>query len=106
MQGQCQGFISTKPATEEEEEEKEECEKIGPRQHDIIITIHDMSLTLYINQIEKFPRTSSRGNKYQMILHDIESNWTWFKPMKNQTKDEIIIYRECALTWICLYGLT
>ena len=59
-----------------------------------------MSYNLYSNQTVKFPRTSSYGKKYQMILHDIDSNSTWVKPTKNRTKGEIIIDRERALNWI------
>ena len=55
---------------------RDEDDKLEPRQHDIVMTIHDMSRTLYTDQTGKFPRTSSRGNKYQMILHDIDSNST------------------------------
>ena len=49
MLGHRQEFISTKPATEEEEEEeeKDKDKKLEPRQHDIVITIHNMLRTLY-----------------------------------------------------------
>ena len=91
MRGQRQGVRSTKPATEEEKEEEDEEEKLEPRQHDIIVTIHNMSRTLYTNPTGKFSRTSIRGNKYQMILHKINFNSTWVEPMKNLTKVKIII---------------
>ena len=89
MRGQRQGVRSTKPATEKEDEQV----NIQPRQHDIVISIHDMTHTLYTDQTGKFPRTSSRGNKYQMILHEIDSNSTWVEPMKNRTEGELIIAR-------------
>ena len=107
MQEQRQGVRSTKPATEEEEEEEEKKidEKLELRQHDIVITIHNISRTLYIDQTGKLLQTSSRGNRYQMILHEINPNSTWVKPMKNQTKGKIIISRERDLTQILLCGL-
>ena len=105
MWGQRQGFRSTKPATEEEEEEKYEDEKLEPCQHNIVITIHNMSRTLYTDQTRKLPRTSSHGNKYQMILPKIYSNSTWIEPMKNLTEGEIIISCERALMRIRLCGL-
>ena len=107
MQEQRQGVRSTKPATEEEEEEEEKKidEKLELRQHDIVITIHNISRTLYIDQTGKLLQTSSRGNRYQMILHEINPNSTWVKPMKNWTKGEIIVTCKRALRRICLCGL-
>ena len=64
-----------------------------------------MSRTLYTDQTRKLPRTSSHGNKYQMILPKIYSNSTWIEPMKNRTEGEIIISRERALMRIRLCGL-
>ena len=66
------------------------------------MTIRNMSCTLYTDQTGKFLRTSSRDNKYQMILHEIDSNSKWIEPMKNKTKADIIIARERALTRIYL----
>ena len=103
MQGHHKGVRSTKPATEEEE--NDENEKLEPCQHEIIITIHDMSRTLYTNQTRKLLHTSRLDNKYQMILHTIESKSTWIEPMKNIIKGEIIISREHALKQMCLCGL-
>ena len=105
MRGQRQGVRSTKPATEQEEEGKDEDEKLEPCQDNIVITIHNMSRTLYTNQNGKLLRTSRLGNKYQMILHKINSNSTWFEPMKNLTEGDIIIARKCGLTRIRLCGL-
>ena len=91
MQCHQQWVRSTKLATEEEEDEQDEDKKLETRQHNIIITIHDMSRTLYTNQTRKFPHTSSRGNKYQMILHKINSNSTWVEPINNRNEGKIII---------------
>ena len=64
-----------------------------------------MSRKLYTDQTVKFLRTSSRGNKYQMILHKIDSNSTWVEPMKNRSEGKIVIACKRALTQIRLCGL-
>ena len=102
MRGQRQGVRSTRPATEEDEGKKYEDEKLEPCQQDNVMTIHDMSCTLYTDQTRKFLRTYSRDNKYQTILHEINSNSKWIEPMKNKTEGDIIIARERALTRIYL----
>ena len=56
-----------------------------------------MQRTLFTDQTGKFPQTSILGNKYQMILHKIDSNSTWVDPMKNRTKCEIIAASKKAL---------
>ena len=56
-----------------------------------------MRRTLFINQTDKFPQTSIQGKKYQMILHGINPNSTWFDPMKNRTEGEIIADHKEAL---------
>ena len=105
MQGQRQGVKSTKPLIEEEEEEKENYEILELRQHDIVITTQNMSRTLYTDQTGKFSQTSSRGKKYQMILHEINPNSTWFEPIKNRTKGKFVISCERDLTRILLCRL-
>ena len=39
---------------------------------------------MYTDQTGKFPHRSSRGNRYQMILHEIDGNSAWIEPMKNK----------------------
>ena len=64
-----------------------------------------MAHILYTYQTGKFRRTSSRGDKYQMIFLKIDSNSTWIKPTKNRTKGKIIISCDHALKRIHLCGL-
>ena len=49
--------------------------------------------TLYSDQTGAFPQTSSRGNKYQMAMHEIDSNTTWVKPLPSKTKGSMIAAR-------------
>ena len=45
----------------------------------------------------EFPPRSSRGKKYQMILHEIYGSSTWIEPMKNKIEGEMILARHRAL---------
>ena len=46
------------------------------KQHDISVTIYEPKATIYTNQTGQFPLRLSRRNKYQMLLHGIDSNST------------------------------
>ena len=54
------------------------------------ITTYNLRETMFSNQMRKFPHTSSIGNNYQMIFHEIDGNTNWTNPMKNRTEDEMI----------------
>ena len=45
----------------------------------------------------KFPHASSRGYNYQMIVHEIDGNYTWVEPMKNKSQGEMIRARRATL---------
>eukprot|EP00804_Cyclotella_cryptica_P000693 CCRYP_014696-RA/>CCRYP_014696-RA protein AED:0.40 eAED:0.26 QI:0/0/0/1/0/0/3/0/506 len=75
-------------------------------QHDIYIKTYDTRDTVYSDQTVKFPHTSSRGNRYQMILYHTDSNSIWVKPTKNRTEGELILARTKALSRMRACGLT
>ena len=79
---------SAAPADAEEEPAEKQA-----KQHDIFVTTYDMRETMYTDQTGKFPYISSRGNKYQMVLHELDSNSSWVEPMKNRTEGEMILAR-------------
>ncbi len=60
---------------------------------------------MYSNQTGKFPAVLSEGNKYVMVLHDVNSNLLWAEPMKNQTGGELILARNQALTRMQRQGI-
>ena len=108
MSGQRQGVRSIKPPLVLDTAEIEENGGVSnneQKQHDILITVNDMQHNLFTDQTGKFPHTSSQDNKYHMILHEIVSHSTWFNPMKNCTKGEIISARQRALTLMQLCSL-
>ena len=59
--------------------------------NDVYIAVYSPRETIFTDQTGKFPFTSSRGNNYQMVVHDIDSNSTWVEPMKNRTEGEMIL---------------
>ena len=95
MQGRRQGVCSTKEA-----ESPDENQTIIPhvKKHDILILVYDTKATMYSDQTGMFPAVSSEGNKYVMVLHDVNSNLLWAEPMKNQAGGELILARNRALT--------
>jgi hypothetical protein len=52
-----------------------------------------------------FPGVLSEGNKYIMVLHDVDSNSSWAEPMRNQTGGELILARYRALTRMQRQGI-
>ena len=61
--------------------------------------------TMYTDQMVKFPHSSSQGNRYQMILHEIDGKPTWIEPMKNKTEGYMILAQRCALERMKAQGI-
>jgi hypothetical protein len=68
-----------------------------PHQHDICIKTYDTRKLIYTDQTGKFPRISSRGFQYQMILYHINSNSIWVEPTKNKKESELILAQSQTL---------
>jgi hypothetical protein len=102
MQGQRQGVCSTKEA-----ESSDKNQTIIPhvKKHDILILVYNAKATMYSDQTGKFSMVLSEGNKYIMVLHDVNSNSSWAEPMKNQTGGELILARNWALTRMQQQGI-
>ena len=49
----------------------------------ILTTFHQMKKT-YLDQRERFPYKSSRGNKYILIVYDYDSNGILCEPLKSK----------------------
>ena len=60
---------------------------------------------MFSDQTGKFPHTSSKGNNYQIIVHDIYDNSTCIKPMKNRSKGEMILEGRRALIKMKIQGI-
>ena len=102
MRTQRQGVRSTKVTAQQTTDDATE----QPSTDEVTIRVHDTNETLFTDQTEQFPTTSSRGNRYQMILYHNTSNSIWVEPMKNRTEGEIIAARERALKRMKQHGVT
>ncbi len=60
---------------------------------------------MFTDQTMCFPLQSICGNNCQMILHDIDSNSTWVKPMKIRTEGKRILAWQQALACMKLQGI-
>ena len=91
MQQVIQGFRSTKKRLAVPEE-KDDINKHVPlrKYHDIYVKINQVRDTIYTDQTEKFPITSSRGHKYIMILCAIGWNVVLAEPMKNKSEGAMV----------------
>ena len=54
------------------------------------LRVYETRDTVYTNQTGKSPRTSIRGKKYQMILHDFDSDTMWLETLRDRTSGEQI----------------
>ena len=61
---------------------------------------------MYTDQTGKFPHSSSRGRKYQMIIHEIDVASKWVEVMKNKTEGGSIEARRHGLIRMKQQGIT
>ena len=59
------------------------------KHQDIYIAINDEKETMYTDQTGAFPITSKKGNKYIMILCEIDNNVILSEAMRNRSSGEI-----------------
>jgi hypothetical protein len=58
--------------------------------HDMFIQIHNANDTAHIDQTGHFPVASSSGNKYIMVLVEVDQNFIDAEPMKNKSAGSMI----------------
>ena len=75
------------------------------RHHDIYIKFYEPKETMYTDHNGNFPVVSNRGNKYMMLLVDVDSGSIWAEEMKNRTEGEMIQARRRALLRMKLCGI-
>jgi hypothetical protein len=85
MKKQCQGVRSTRVR-----DETETTLPALPKMKDIYIKIHNATETMHSDQTRHFPVTSSRGNKYIMVLVKVDGNYIHAEPMKNKSEGAMI----------------
>jgi hypothetical protein len=72
------------------QDETETTLPVLPKMKDIYIKIHIATETMYSDQTGRFPATSSRGNKYIMVLVKVDGNCIDAEPMKNKSEGAMI----------------
>ena len=60
---------------------------------------------MYTDHTGKLPHFSSWGNRYHMIIHNIDSNSTWVEPIKDRIEGEMMIGRTHALKFMKVCGI-
>ncbi len=61
-----------------------------PKMKNIYIKIYNAAKMMYSRQTSRFPTTSSRGNKYIMVLVEVDGNYINAEPMKNKLEGSMI----------------
>jgi hypothetical protein len=61
-----------------------------PKMKDIFIKVHNATKTMNSNQTGHFPVTSSKGNKYIMVLVEVDGNFIDAEPMKDKSEGAMI----------------
>ena len=105
MEGKIQGVCSTTLIEPSKEVIEEENNNQHEKKYDILTSSYDMKKIVYTYQTGKFPHSSSRGNKYHMIIPDIYRNSTWMDPINYLTEVETILGRARALKLMKLCGI-
>jgi hypothetical protein len=116
MQGQRQGVCSTRPV-----DAPGTINNVNPPNitvlvsdptptahivaHDTLIRVIDLNDAMYMDQTGHFPFISSLGNRYFMILHHVDSNSSWSKALKNNSKGKLILTRCRALVQMAQCGI-
>jgi hypothetical protein len=83
---QCQGVRSTRV-----QDEMEMTLPALPKMNDIYIKIYNATETMNSDQTRCFPTTSSRGNKYIMVIVKVDGNYIDAEPMKNKSEGAMMI---------------
>ncbi len=90
---QRQGIRSTKVGTATQIEPNNNSDSVPKpkKMRDILIKIHNAKETMHNDQTGRFPATSSSGNKYIMVLVEVDGNYINAKPLKNKTAEAMIM---------------
>ena len=77
---------------------------------ELVLMVFDLSdeaqWLMYTDQTGKFPKKSSKGNHYIMVLIEIDSNAILVEAMKNRTAGEMIRAYLVLVTRLCNAGVT
>ena len=105
MRHQRQGLRSTKIPelkTDITESERLNIEKemktLKLKQRDIYVHVWEEKDVVYTDQTGRFPTTSSRGNRYLMVMYFIDGSLILMEPMKSRHENEMIRAHNVLIT--------
>ena len=75
------------------------------KHHDIYVRVDEAKQTIYTDQTGAFPVQSRSGNRYIMIMCEMDSNAIISKSMRNRTAGELIRAYKVLLKRLKLAGL-
>ncbi len=90
MKKQRQNIRSTRVKETPAETENDSPPTVQKKEHDLNIRMFNAEETMHTNQTGCFPANSSSGNKYIMVLVDIDGNYIDTEPTKDQTEGSMI----------------
>jgi hypothetical protein len=77
-----------------EDDDDKQAAALTERDHSIFLKVYDTEEdavdTIFTDQTGRFPKKSSKGNQYIMVLCNIDSNSILVAAMKNRTSGEMI----------------
>jgi hypothetical protein len=80
------------------------------KEKELVLRIFDLSnkaqRLMYTNQTGKFPKKSSKGNHYIMVLIKIDSNAILVEAMRNRSAGEMIRAYQILVNHLCNAGVT
>jgi hypothetical protein len=90
MKKQRQNVRSTKVKETLNQEEDDTPQSPKMKEHDVYILISNAEETMRTDQTGRFPANSSSGNKYIMVLVEIDGNYIDGEPMKDRSEGSLI----------------
>ena len=90
MRLQRMNVRSTKKIEANEDIEENIPKLSNHKKGDVFISVFNAHDTVYTDQTGGFPVTSSRGNKYVMVMCEVDGNYIDAEPMKNRTTDSLV----------------
>ncbi len=77
----------------------------GKKVRDIYTTMYDVRKTMFLDQTGQFPTRLQSGNKYIMVLVEIDSNAILVEPMKGRKDAKMIRVYNALLLWLKKAGI-
>ena len=61
----------------------------GHKERDVYTSVYEVSNTVFSDQTGQFPTSSQQGNKYTMVMVEINSNAILVEPINNGKDEEL-----------------